>query len=71
MDVRMLGTRDAAPAIDPRATFEERRRDRYARRSVRRARDEAREVVLALMALAMPLALCWAYSVMHCAGMLP
>jgi len=57
---------------DDTMTFEERRRARYMRRSVRRAREEAADRLLGALALALPIALgwmaCWAISAAHLAG---
>ena len=49
-------------AIDPHMSFEERRRERYVRRSVRRSRDEAREAMLGGLGIVGVVAVCWAVS---------
>lgn len=61
-------------AIDPSMTFEERRRDRYVRRGVRRSRERALDAALAGIGLA-GIALagwgaCWAVALMHGLGIL-
>lgn len=43
--------REQMVAIDPTLSFEERRRDRYMRRSVRRAKEEAAECAAFFIAL--------------------
>lgn len=59
-------------AIDPHMSFDERRRERYVRRSVRRSRDEAREVALGGICIvgvvAVCWAVCWAVSLGHAIG---
>lgn len=55
-------------------TFEERRRARYLRRGIRRAREEAMERVLGALAVVVPVALGWlacaAISAAHCWGVM-
>lgn len=61
-------------AIDPHMSFEERRRERYVRRGVRRSRERALDAALAGIGLAgVALAgwgACWAVALMHGLGIL-
>ena len=61
-------------AIDPTLTFDERRRERYMRRSERRAREDALGIVRDALVLASPFALwatiCWAQSLAYGLGLL-
>lgn len=61
-------------AIDPTLTFQERRRERYMRRSERRAREDALGIVRGALTLMAPLALwatiCWAQSFAYGLGLL-
>jgi hypothetical protein len=61
-------------AIDPTLTFQERRRLRYMRRSEKRAREDALDIVRGALALMSPFALwatiCWAQSLAYGLGLL-